>query len=182
MSEKLPGAQVPGSLSRWLKEQTFEIGLPDRSARVPVTSRVRFRAPTGGFHLLVGELGLGHRKTRQRASHKREAPTEKRMKWPFGRSKRRKIDRNPFKLPQVSRTLVSCHGIQKIIGSKRYSGNQPNDSDAANGNNRCGFVFICNCCGRIMGIEHVIDFPDCDRLSRRWSDCKAAHRCDGRKL
>ena len=176
--------QLPASLAAWFRERTQEIGLCDPQATFDWScpSAVRMGRGHVAHPFWVG-LRLADRKTRQRACQAALAATEMRTTWPFGRSKKRKIDRNPFIVTLLSRMLVSCqHGIQKIISSKCNRRNEPNNSDAANWTSGRGVVFVCDRCGRIMGIEHFVDQPDSDRLARCWRNCAASHRCYGGEL
>ena len=173
-------SKVPADLAAWLKAASFEIGIPHlpsaanwgRPGAQPVGKR---REPSSAHR-----LPLEDRKTRQRGPQFAAGANEPRALRGLWKVEEEKDRSETFIVTWLSRMLVSCHnGIQKIISSKRHSGNEPNDSDAPKWDSRGGIVFVCDRCGRIMGVKHFEHQPDSDGLTRCWRDFSASHRCYG---
>jgi len=155
MSEKAPRRDLreaprslPPNLAAWLSETTPEIGFPDPQR----WHRVVFQRST--------HLGYRSEDKTSVASHWMRALACERL---FGRSKRRKIDRNPFIVTWLSRMLVSCHnGMEKINRYKRHSRNVANDSDSRLGKSNKRSDVHRDRSGRHMGTQYEFDFANRD--------------------
>ena len=158
MSEKAPRRDLreaprslPPNLAAWLSETTPEIGFPDSQRPLALV----FQRPTDLDYPAENQTSV--------ASHWMRALACERL---FGRSKRRKIDRNPFIVTWLSRMLVSCqHGLEKINRYKRHSRHVANDSDSRLGKGNKRSDVHCDRCGRHVGTQYEFDFANRDRES-----------------
>ena len=154
MSEKAPRRDLreaprslPPNLAAWLSETTPEIGFPHS------------QGPREMVFQLAMVLDYPAENQTSVASHWiARARVRSRL---FGRSKRRKIDRNPFIVTWLSRMLVSCHnGMETINRYKRHSRNVANDSDSRLGKSNKRSDVHRDRSGRHMGTQYEFDFAD----------------------
>ena len=156
MSEKAPRRDLretprslPPNLAAWLSERTPEIGFPHS------------QGPREMVFQLAMVLDYSAEDKTSVASHWMRALACERL---FGRSKRRKIDRNPFKVTWLSIMLVLCqHGLEKINRYKRNGRNVANDSDSRLGKGNKRPDVHCDRRGRHVGTQHEFHFADRNR-------------------
>jgi hypothetical protein len=156
--------ETPRSLAAWLREETLEIGLRD-CPRIPRPALLwplfRVREPLhDDLTNTIAQASPAHQIERSELLTARARPAS----GFFGRSKRRKIDRNPFIVTWLSIMLVSCqHGMEKINRSKRHSRNVANDSNSRLGKSNKRSDVHCDRCGRYVGTQYEFDFADRNR-------------------